>query len=370
MTGPVALGWNDEVAASLATAAGRSGRELIPGRVVIQQRDRSIVAAGPDAVEVAAVVSGRFRHAAAAAADFPAVGDWVGPEPPADGRGLAVVQAVLPRRSAFVRRAAGSAVGAQVVAANVDVVLLATSLDEDLNPRRLERYLAVAWESGAQPRLLLTKADRCPDEDDLERRLASVALATGPIPWLAVSARTGQGLAELTAWFDPARTVALLGSSGVGKSTLINRLVGAERQVTRPVRAGDSRGRHATVRRELVRLPGGGLVVDTPGLRELGIWEGDGLGDAFGEVERLAEGCRFRDCRHRAEPGCAMRAAVAEGRLDPARLGNRRKLREELAALDERRAGPGAHRRFWRSIRDASKERLAARSDPSLGPER
>lgn len=362
-----AFGWSPAWAAALGAA---EGRELVPGRVVVQHRDRAVLVTAQG--ELPGIVSGRFRHAAAGPADFPVVGDWVAFERSAgateagcgDSRAEVVIQAVLPRRSAFVRRAAGRAPAGQVVAANVDAVLVATSLDRDLNPRRLERYLAVAWESGAAPELVLTKADRCPSGARDALVLQAEAVAAG-LRVTVVSAVDGTGLAELAARIMPGRTTALLGSSGVGKSTLINALLGGERQAVADVRAGDGRGRHTTTRRELLRLPGGGLVVDTPGMRELGLWEVDGLDQAFDEVEALAVDCRFRDCRHESEPGCAVRAAVATGRLDPERIHSRRTLGRELAALEASR-DPGAKRRFWRAMRDAAAERMAARSDPSL----
>ena len=257
---------------------------------------------------------GRFRHRALGPADYPAVGDWTAVKP---GRGGgALIEAVLPRRSAFVRKAAGEITEAQVVAANVDTVFLVSGLDGDFNLRRIERYLTTAWTSGAAPVVVLNKADLRPDLESFVRAAAEVAAG---VPVVAVSALTADGLAGIEPYLAPGRTVALLGSSGVGKSTLTNRLLGAERFRTAAMSdAASGRGRHTTSSRELVRLPGGALLIDTPGMRELQLWADDsGLDRTFEEIEKLAARCRFPDCRHEREPDCAVRAAVESG--DPGR---------------------------------------------------
>src|SRR6185436_10934401 len=263
--------------------------------------------------ELRAVAAGRLRHEAKSAAQMPTVGDWVAILVRDDG--LATIRHVLPRRSKFSRRTAGRAAGEQVVAANVDTVFLMMGLDRDFNPRRLERYLAVAAASGAAPVVLLNKADvLAPGER--EERLAAVGAVAHGVPVLALSVRAGDGLEELRRHLAPARTAALLGSSGVGKSTLLNLLATADLQRTGAVGVQDGRGKHTTSHAQLFALPDGALIIDTPGLRELQLWEPEAsLEGAFADVLALAAGCRFSDCGHGEEPGCAVRAAVADGRL-------------------------------------------------------
>jgi len=307
------------------------GEGLLPGRVVTghQQLHRVATAAG----ELLAEVAGSLRFAARGAQDLPAVGDWVALRL-RDGEQRAMIQAVLPRRTAFVRRAAGDRNVAQVLAANVDTAFLVMGLDADFNPRRLERALVLAWESRAQPVVLLNKADLC--QDVAERRGEAERIAA-PAPVRVVAAKPNQGLEALAPWLEPGRTVVLLGSSGVGKSTLVNRLLGREKQRTAEVRAGDQRGRHTTSHRELILLPGGALLIDTPGLREFQLWaEGTAVDVAFEDVRALAASCRFSDCSHVLEPACAVRAAVEEGRLDPERLASYLRLQAELRALEVR----------------------------------
>jgi ribosome biogenesis GTPase len=246
-----------------------------------------------------------------------------------ENRGAIV--AVLPRRSRFSRRMAGNVTGEQVVAANVDVLFIVMSLDHDYSVRRLERYLLMARESGAVPVVLLTKPDLCAD---LAASVAEVVAVCGDAPVHVVSPKLNQGLEQVAPYVTAGRTAALLGSSGVGKSTIINRLVGNEAQKTREVRDADSKGRHTTTHRELVGLPGGGLMIDTPGMRELQLWEGsDSVHETFDDVEGLAPDCHFSDCRHRDEPRCAVKAAVDGGRLAADRLGSYHRLQDELAYL-------------------------------------
>jgi ribosome biogenesis GTPase len=324
----------------------------VPGRVASEHQHLYRVLA--EAGELVAAVSGRFRHEHDRRADYPAVGDWVALAPrPEERRGT--IHGVLPRRSRFSRREAGEDGAEQVVAANVDTVFLAMGLDLNYNLRRLERALLLARESGARPVVLLTKTDLC---DDVPGRVAEAAASASGAPVHALSPKRAEGLEALALYLAPGRTVALLGSSGVGKSTLINALLGEERQRTRDVRAKDARGRHATSHRELVPLPGGALVVDTPGMREMQLWaEESALPGTFAEIDALAAGCAFRDCRHVAEPRCAVRAAVAEGRLPAARLESYRKLQRELAALEARhdRAAHLEQKRKWKAIHKAAR---------------
>jgi ribosome biogenesis GTPase / thiamine phosphate phosphatase len=256
---------------------------------------------------------------------LPAVGDWVGVTPPA------TITSILPRRSAFIRKHAGDGSTEQVLAANVDAAFLLAGLDDDFSLRRLERYITTAWESGASPIVVLTKADLCDDVPAAVLAVESVAIG---VPVHPVSNVLGTGLEALAPYLQPGRTVVLLGSSGVGKSTLLNRLAGAEVMRTRAV-AADGTGRHTTVHRELVPLAGGGLVIDTPGLRELQFWEGD-IDAAFEDIEALATECRFRNCAHTTEPGCAVLAATDAGTLELDRLRSWRKLQRELEAVAAR----------------------------------
>ena len=330
--------------------------EPIVARVVAVHKETSIVR-GPDGTDRSAIVSGRFRYDALAPSDYPAVGDWVSVS---NGQVPAVITAVLPRRSAFVRnaadasrRSAGNLIDEQVLAANVDIAFLVAGLDNDFNLRRLERYLAVAWSSGVRPVIVLNKADVA---IDLEERLIDVASVAPAVPIVVLSALTGDHLADLSPYLVAGQTSVVLGSSGVGKSTLVNALLGEQRQATAAVRTDDSRGRHTTTHRELFELPGGAMLIDTPGIRALEVAGADeGIETAFDDITDLASTCRFSDCRHEGEPGCAVRAAVAQGRLSEHRLASHRKLERELAHA-ERKGDPRAaaeERKKWKSIHKA-----------------
>jgi ribosome biogenesis GTPase / thiamine phosphate phosphatase len=283
--------------------------------------------------EIPAEITGRVRFEALGRADFPAVGDWVviTLQP---GEGKASIHAILPRKSKFSRKIAGSVTDEQIVASNIDTVFLIQSLDKNYNLRRLERYLVLAIESGAAPVIILSKADLSDSVE--ERQLEVEAIAPG-IPVHSISTKMNEGLEQLNAYLGAGRTIAFLGMSGVGKSTLINRLVGRDVQKVQEVREHDDRGRHTTRHRELVILPTGGLLVDTPGMRELQLWDaGEGLSDSFTDVETLAAGCRFSNCTHKQEPDCAVRDAVESGSLDIKRFENYLKMGKELEYLESR----------------------------------
>jgi ribosome biogenesis GTPase len=315
-----ALGWDAERASAFEQLQDDN---LFPARVAAQHRGEFVLFA--EEGELRARAAGRLFYEHDVGGQLPAVGDWVGVTPPT------TIAAILPRRSAFIRKTAGQDSTEQVLAANVDAAFLLAGLDDDFSLRRLERYITTAWESGAQPIVVLTKADLSQDVAAAVLEVETVAIG---VPVHPLSNITGDGLDALDVYLEPGRTVVLLGSSGVGKSTLLNRLAGAEVMATREV-AADGTGRHTTTHRELVRLPGGALVIDTPGLRELQFWEGD-LSAAFEDIEALALECRFRDCAHVREPDCAVQAAVDGGTLELERLRSWRKLQRELEAIAAR----------------------------------
>ena len=299
--------------------AAAAYEDLVLARVCQQQRGlyRVVTEAG----EKAATVAGKFAYEATVNSDFPAVGDWVLLDH------NAVIQRLLPRKSAFMRRAAGTGHSAQVVAANVDLVFLTMSLNADFNLRRLERTLTVAWDSGATPVIVLTKADLCDHVDAVLDEVAAVAIG---VEVIVCSALAGDNVKAVSERIAAGQTVAFIGSSGVGKSTLINHLLGRETLATAAIREGDDKGRHTTSHRQLLLVPGGGIVIDTPGMRELQI-DGADLSRTFEDIEALALNCKFRDCGHTTEPGCAVLDAVANGALAPKRLENYRKLLAEAA---------------------------------------
>jgi ribosome biogenesis GTPase len=318
-----ALGWSPRLSEAFAPHAEQG---LVPGRVALEHTHiyRVFTADG----EWLARVSGRLRHRATARVDFPAVGDWVALEPSMGGAD-ARIRAVLPRSSRFSRRAAGDVTEEQIVAANIDTVFLVSGLDGNFNPRRIERYLVVAWESGATPVIVLNKADLVDNPDAI---VEDVRTLSPGVDVLAVSCRVAGSVDVLRPYLGHGQTGALLGSSGVGKSSIVNQLIGQELMRTREVRESDSHGRHVSTTRQLVMLPNEGVLIDTPGMRELQLWEtGEAVDGTFGDIDALAVGCRFRDCQHASEPGCAVRAAVDAGELPAGRLASYQKLRDEQA---------------------------------------
>ncbi len=340
------LGWNGHFAAMWEACEKEDG--WTAARVVSQQRGLWRIAGefgasalnSSDVGECWAAPSGKMHAASEAGGDWPAVGDWIAAEI-FDGDERATIHGVLPRRSRFVRKAAGKRIEQQVIAANVDTAFIVAALDGDFNLRRLERYLAQCWESGARPVILLNKADECGDAAVRAGEAERIASGT---PVLVLSARTGQGFDMLEPFLAPGQTVVLLGSSGVGKSTLVNRLLGEDLQAVQPTRASDSKGRHTTTTRQLVLLPCGAMLIDTPGLRELQLWDAaEGISETFADIDELAAECRFRDCRHKNEPGCAVRAALEAGALEEARLENRRKMEREQEFL-QRKIDPEARK--------------------------
>ena len=324
-----AYGWSAVFAERFAPFAEQGYQ---PARVVVEYQHiyRVVTANG----EVLATVAGRLRHRANDRLDYPAVGDWVALQQ-APGAERATLHGVVGRTSRFVRKVAGSVVAQQVVAANVDTVLIVTALDADFSPRRLERYLVMARDSGARPVVVLSKADL---SDDVARDVDIAQQVGGPdVPVHTVCAPRDEGYDALAGYVEVGRTVALLGSSGVGKSTIVNRLAGAELQRTQAVRESDGRGRHTTTHRQLILLDSGGLLMDTPGMRELQLWDVDeGVDATFADIDALSATCRFPDCAHDREPGCAVHAAIVEGQVAAERLASFHKLQRELRALAAR----------------------------------
>jgi len=334
------LGWSPYFAATFDDP----GTE--PARVAEEHKGLYRIRTGDR--EIAAEITGRMRHEATARTDLPAVGDWVAAEVRSD---RATIRRVLPRRTALLRKAADRAATAQILAANVDTVFLVTSLNREFNLRRLERWLTLVWDSGARPVVLLTKLDLCDEPEGVRADAESVAFG---VDVHALSAKTGAGMDALDAYLAPGHTGALIGSSGVGKSTLINRLCGAAVQTVREIREDDAHGRHTTTHRQLLCLPGRGTMIDTPGMREVALWDGDGVAEVFEDIEQVAASCRFRDCSHSGEPGCAVEASI-----DAARVESYKKLQRELEHVERRhslREQANAKAR-WKAMTKASRNR-------------
>ena len=300
--------------------------------------------------------AGRLRHEALDRGDLPVVGDWVVIRPSPES-GKVTIHAVLPRKSKFTRKMAGVRTEPQIVAANIDTVFLIASLNEDFNLRRVERYLIVAWESGARPVIILSKSDLC---DEAEARIEEIRAVVGDVSIHAISVVREEGLNQLVRYFKHGQTVALLGSSGVGKSTLINHLLGHEYLRVQETRERDGRGRHTTTHRELIVLPQGGLVLDTPGMRELQLWDGEsGLHVAFADIETIASRCYFSDCGHHDEPQCAIREALADGEIDTERYQSYEKLQKELTYLARKQdiRSAIAEKKRWKKLSRVASQR-------------
>ena len=344
-----AYGWNDFFAGSFAPFAEQG---CSAGRVTVQHKTQYELYT--ELGELRAETTGKMQYEARSKDDLPVVGDWVVIR--RRDEDMATIFDILPRQSKFSRKAAGEKTEEQIVAANIDIVFLVTGLDGDYNLRRMERYLVAAAESGAAPVIVLNKVDLCSDIAPVIQEVDSIALG---VPIIVMSALNDQGLEELLSHIKAGTTGALLGSSGVGKSTIINHLLGQEILKTKEVRENDDRGRHTTTRRELILLPSGGLLMDTPGMRELQLWGGDeGIKDAFDDVTALAQQCRFRDCRHGPEPGCAVQQAIENGILATDRFEGYLKLQKEIAYLHrkEDKTAELLEKERWRKIHATQKK--------------
>lgn len=322
------LGWNKDYEIAFKEYEGKGYK---PGRIFAEYKN--IYKVMCEDGEMLAEISGKLHFGAESQGDFPAVGDWVAVTVRAN-ESRATIHHILPRKSKFSRKAVGSNIDEQIVAVNIDTVFIVNSLNNDFNVRRMERYLLLAWESGANPVIVLSKSDLC---DDIDEKIAETEAVAIGVPIHVVSTYTGAGLDELKSYFKEGRTIALLGSSGVGKSSIINYCLGDAVQIVQELRNDGQKGKHTSTHREIFMLPEGGLIIDTPGMREIQLWDAnEGLQETFEDVEALAVGCFFRDCRHNNEPGCAIREAIENGILSEGRLESYKKLQKELIFLEKK----------------------------------
>ncbi|MGP4079826.1 ribosome small subunit-dependent GTPase A [Pseudalkalibacillus sp. R45] len=322
------LGFNEE---RMEQAKEWTEKGYEPGRVALEHKGMYTLLT--EHGEIRGSISGKMNFEATQREDYPAVGDWVMCQIRPNDR-AATIHSILPRTSKFSRKIAGLTTEEQIIATNIDTVFLVNALNKDFNVRRIERYLLMAWESGANPVIVLSKADLC---ENVQERVNEVETVAFGLSVHIISSETGDGIDEITPYLTEGKTVALLGSSGAGKSTLVNRLYGEEIQKVKEIREGDDKGMHTTTHRELFLMPQGGLLIDTPGMRELQLWNtNDGLSESFRDVEALAETCKFRDCQHENEPGCAVKTAIDSGELPEERYASYKKLQRELAYLERK----------------------------------
>lgn len=345
------LGWNTFY--SEAFESYKSGNYIV-GRVALEHKNSYRIYT--EHGDLLAEISGKMNFQASGREDYPAVGDWVVVQPRVE-EGRATIHGILPRKSKFSRKNAGNTVEEQIIATNIDTVFLVNALNKDFNIRRIERYLTLAWESGANPVIILSKADLC---DDIDEKLLQVESIAFGVPVHIISSLHGTGFDSIFPYLQNGKTVALLGSSGVGKSTIINHLVGNEVLKVQEIREDDDKGKHTTTHRELIMLPNGGCMIDTPGMRELQLWDSnEGLSDTFKDIEDLGSQCYFSDCMHQNEPNCAVQNAIDEGTLDYGRYQSYIKLQKELAYLarKEDQRAQIAEKERWKKIHKAVRQK-------------